>query len=257
MEQVFSDGNMFDVVRIGDQVRKQKGTWWQASVAVLHHLERVGYEHASRVLTVDEHDLYLSYVAGETIPAYLLGFTNPAWLNDIGRQIRGLHDALHGLVLTEETMPIPPLPDGHATVCHCDLGPWNIVVQEDRFSGFIDWDLVAMGTREWDLAYACWRWAPIYPHGGGTGHSAHKQAQRCRLLLESYGLDALNLNGLVDLIDLRMQAAIGVVDDLGSQGVPGFANLYTTGAHLGGHDDRAWLAQHREVFVATMERNHP
>lgn len=253
MEIPFSDGNMFDVVRIGDRVRKQKSTWWQATVAVLSHLEQVGYVHSPRMLSADENNLYFSFVEGETIPADLVGYTDLAWIEEIGRQVRALHDALDGLVLIEETMPIPPLPAGHSTVCHCDLGPWNVVVQDDLFTGFIDWDLVAMATREWDLAYACWRWAPIYPHGGATGYSAQKQAERCRLLLESYGTDKINLDGFVDLIDIRMQAAIDVVDNLGSQGVPGFTNLYESGAHLGGHDDRAWLAANRDTFIQIIE----
>ncbi|MCA9835140.1 MAG: aminoglycoside phosphotransferase family protein [Thermomicrobiales bacterium] len=249
MEERFSDGNMFDVVRIGDRVRKQKSSWWQATATVLNHLESAGYPYSPRVLDIDEDSLYLSFIPGDTIPADLAGFTDPAWLIEMGKQIRALHEALDGLVLTEATMPIPTLPDGHAMACHCDLGPWNIVVQGGAFSGFIDWDLVAMGTREWDLAYACWRWAPIYPETG----SAEEQASRCQLLLQSYGTDLLDLNGFVDLIDLRMQAAIDVVDELGSQGVPGFANLYATGAHLGGQDDRAWLAANRDTFIQIIE----
>lgn len=119
--------------------------------------------------------------------------------------------------------------------------------------GFIDWDLVSYGSREWELAWICWRWAPLYPAPERTGFDIGEQARRCNILLDSYGRDALDLRGFVTEIDRRMQCGLEVVEVLGAQGVPGFDRLLATGMHLSGHDDRAWLARHRDQIVAALD----
>ncbi|MCO5225021.1 MAG: aminoglycoside phosphotransferase family protein [Thermomicrobiales bacterium] len=250
MSEVFSDGNMADVVRIGDRVRKQRGTWWTATECVLNHLEHVGYAWSPRVMDADEDWVELSYVPGRTIEADLSGYRDERWLDIIGRRIREYHDAMEGFRLPKgsETVAWPHQPSGDTIICHNDLSPWNTVVNGDSFTGFIDWDLISHGTREWELAWACWRWAPIYPQGKRTPYSAEDQARRCTRLLTAYGFDGLVLDGFVDLIDIRMRAAVDVVEILGAQGVPGFDRLLATGMHLSGHDDRAWLAEHRSTF---------
>lgn len=126
-------------------------------------------------------------------------------------------------------------------------------MENGTFRGFIDWDLVSMATREWELAWMCWRWAPIYPSGGRTGFTAVEQADRCRILLEAYGLDAIRRDGFIDLIDQRMQCAVDVVEQLGAEGVPRFDRLLASGMHLSGHDDRDWLTANREVFRQAIE----
>ena len=78
--------------------------------------------------------------------------------------------------------------------------------------------------------------------------AAESQANRCRAILSAYGTDVLDLNGFVDLIDMRMKCALEVVEQLGAQGVTGFDRLLQTGMHLSAHDDRAWLATNADVF---------
>lgn len=251
----FSDGNMADVYRVGDTVHKQKGTWWDATRQVLQHLDSVEYLWSPKVISDTSETTELSFIDGETVPADLGGAGNADVLHVIGRRIRELHDALEGFRLAPgtECVPWPVQPPGDNIICHNDLSPWNTVLRDGTFSGFIDWDLVSYGTREWELAWACWRWAPIYPHGKRTRFDASDQIERCRVLLESYGLDAIDLRGFVALIDRRMECALDVVEQLGAQGVPGFDRLLETGMHLSGHDDRAWLAAHRDAFRAGIE----
>lgn len=254
MIERFEDGNMADVLRIDDIVRKQRPPWWAASRQVLEYLQRVEFKWSPRIVAERDSEIDLTYVPGHTIPAGLDSYESEDWLIKVGSLAREMHDALEGFQPQPgaEFVPWPIEPKEKAILCHNDFSPWNTVVQDGEINGLIDWDLVSMGTREWELAWICWRWAPIYPLGSRTGFDAHEQARRCRILLDAYGTDRLILDGFVDLIDQRMQCAVDVVEMLGAQGVPGFDRLLTTGMHLSGHDDRAWLADHRDTFVSVI-----
>lgn len=255
MEEKSTDGNMADVIRLGDRVRKQKGPWWSATRQVLEHLEESGYPWSSRLLAENEDTVDLAFITGSTIDASLTAHLEPGLPVTIGRRIRELHDALEGfdLAAATEVVPWPVEPQEKQIVCHNDLSPWNTVMKEGEFQGFIDWDLVSVATREWDLAWACWRFAPIYPRGERIRFTAREQAIRCNILLNVYGKDALNLDGFVDLINMRMRCGIDSVEVLGPQGVPGFDRLLATGMHLSAHNDRGWLAANRDAFVEALE----
>lgn len=255
MIERFDDGNMADVYRVGDVVRKQKATWWDATRQVLQHLESVEYPWSQRIVHEDIDTVDFTFIAGETIQPDLARFDSATFLQTIGSRARELHDALEGfrLVPGTECVPWPVQPPDDSIICHNDISPWNTVVQDGKFRGFIDWDLVSYGTREWELAWMCWRWAPIYPNIDSLRFPIDQQIKRCRILLEAYGLDVLDLHTFVDLIDRRMECALEVVEQLGAQGVPGFDRLLANGQHLGGHDERAWLARHRDTFRAELE----
>lgn len=250
----FSDGNMADVVRVGDIVRKQRGTWWDATKQVLNHLERAGYLWSPRVENEDTETVDLTYIPGKTVSDNV-SEAGEELLREVGTRVHELHEALSGFRLDEGTpyVPWPGAPTETAIICHNDLSPWNTVVSDGKFQGFIDWDLVSYGTREWELAWVCWRWAPIYPFDSRTHFAVDQQIERCSILLKAYGLDALDLRSFVDLIDLRMECALEVVEQLGAQGVPGFDRLLATGMHMSGHDDRGWLAEHRDRFREGLE----
>lgn len=255
MMERFADGNMADVYRLGNVVRKQRGVWWDATRQVLNHLESVAYPWSPRILAESDQTVDLSYIEGKTIPATLDGGSSPDLLQEIGRRTRQLHDVLDGFRLRpgSTTVSWPVAPPGDTIMCHNDLSPWNTVLKNGTFRGFIDWDLVSYGTREWELAWMCWRWAPIYPYEQRTRFDADEQLQRCRILLEAYGLDALDIRAFAYLIDRRMRCGLEVVEVLGSQGVPGFDRLLNAGMHLSGHDDRAWLAQNHRVFQTLFD----
>jgi hypothetical protein len=255
MEQVFSDGNMADVVRIGDRVRKQKSPWWNATRQVLSHLDQAGFLWSPRVISEDQQFADLSFIPGETMDASLVGHEDPELLVTIGKRVRELHDALEGFALLPGTdcVPWPVAPEQDLIVCHNDLSPWNTVMLGDTFQGFIDWDLVSVATREWDLAWVCWRFAPIYPSGERTRFTARQQAQRCRIVLDAYGADTIDLRGFVDLIDMRMECGVSSVEQIGAHGVPGFDRILASGMHLSALDDRRWFADHRSLFAAELE----
>jgi len=47
-------------------------------------------------------------------------------------------------------------------ICQSEAGPHNAVYRGGQPVAFIDWDLAAPDPREWAIAYALWRFVPLY-----------------------------------------------------------------------------------------------
>ncbi len=250
MRQVFSDGNMADVVRIGDTIHKQRGPWWDATRQTLTHLEAVNYPWSPRILAESDDTVQLTFIPGDTIDAGLTTHNDDEFLVIIGQRVRELHTALDGFRLLPGTTSVPwtPAPSDATMLCHNDLSPWNTVVREGAFAGLIDWDLVSYGTAEWELAWVCWRFAPLYPTGDRIPFSAQRQAERCATILSAYGPERLRLGTFLDVMDARMACGVDTVEILGAAGVPGFDRILSTGMHLSAIDDRRWMSEHRTTL---------
>lgn len=251
-EQVFADGNMNPVVRIGNEVRRSLPIGWQGSHAVLSHLERKGFAYSPRLLRTDQTHEWLSFMPGSSISAELSEFMGDDLVIQVGQLIRQLHDALADFVVPVgiDWTPQIGVPEGASTICHCDIGPWNIVVQDGEVTGLIDWDLAHPAPVTWDLAYAAWRFAPLYdePQFGDVA----EKARRIRLLLDSYDLPENARPGFVDMIRRRAQSAFDTVEILGKQGLPGFAQLYRQRLHWAGLP-LDWLDRHRQTLIDLIE----
>src|SRR4051794_37972684 len=153
-ETRFADGNLSDVVRVGDTVRRVPGTWSLAVHALLRHLESVGFDGAPRFLGIDARGReVLSFVAGETVRPDI-----PDWseelLDGVGRLLRRYHEAAAGFVPLADAAWQRGVgaPTGGEVICHNDVGPWNVVVRGGEPVALIDWDLAAPGPRVWDMA---------------------------------------------------------------------------------------------------------
>ena len=95
-EMRFADGNLSDVVRVGNTVRRVTGPWSPAVHALLRHLEAAGFDGAPRFLGIDERGReILSFVEGETLRPDI-----PNWSEDllagVGSLLRRYHDAVAG-----------------------------------------------------------------------------------------------------------------------------------------------------------------
>ena len=240
----FEDGNVTAIVRVGGTVRRAPGSWTPAVHALLRHLEDLGFTASPRVLGFDSQGReILTFIEGETIPASLAGFRSDALLAAVAGLLRLYHNATTTFVEPPDVrwrfqIGAPTTGD---VICHNDIAPWNTVVQDGQPAAFIDWDLAARAPRTWDIAYALWRFIPLYDNESfGT---PAEQGRRMKLFCDAYGL--VHRHTLLATIERRQQVLYDTVVAWGKAGVPGFATLWRERHTEGVLRDQAYLRRYR------------
>ncbi len=248
-EQLFEDGNITAVVRVGETVRRATGSWTPAVHALLRHLEARGFDAAPQVLGRDQLGReMLSYIPGQTGPASLDGIKSDDVLAAVAQLTRRYHDTVADFVAPADatwqfTIGAPRAGD---VICHNDIAPWNIVFDGTRPRGMIDWDFAAPAPRIWDIAYALWRFVPLY--GGEEFGGSVAQARRIKLFCDTYGL--IDRRGLLATIERRQQVLHDTLVAWGQAGVPGFAEMLRDGHANGIRNDIAYLCANRPALEA-------
>jgi len=250
-EARFQDGNLSDVVRIGATVRRVPGAWTPAVQALLRHLETVGFEGAPRARGFDDRGReVLTFVEGSTIPASLDGYRSDQVLVEAARLLRRYHDA---------TVTFVPPPGaawnfqvgatpGSEIICHNDVAPWNTVVRDGHPVAFIDFDYAAPGTRAWDVAYAVWRYVPLYD--GEEHGTPAEQARRMHLFRDAYGLS--DRPDLLPSIQHRMTVNYATLAAAAADRTPPFVAMWREGHGEGIVRDLAHLRRHWTTFEQSL-----
>ncbi|MFV2144615.1 phosphotransferase [Isoptericola sp. G70] len=186
----FTGGNVNEVVRIGDTVRRTAGPWTPTIQALLAWVRAQGVRAVPTPLGVDDQGReVLSYLAGETA-----GWPAPAWVWEpgtamrAGRLLRCWHDATRNFSLTSAVWRMPAHEPAEV-ICLNDVAPYNMVHNGEQLVGFIDMDMASPGPRVWDLAYLAYRicgWCEDMP----APPDGPPPEARLAHLLDSYGRDA-------------------------------------------------------------------
>lgn len=251
-------GNVSPVFRVGDTVRRATGPWTPAVHALLRHLERSGFQGAPRVFGIDgEGRETLSYIDG-FVP-YAPDIPGEIWSDDAlvsaARLVRAYHDAVRSFEPPADAQWrfCPGAPTAGEIVCHNDIAPWNTVYREHLPVSFIDWDFAAPAPAVWDVAYAAWRFVPLY-YDGIPGSAAEADpaecARRLKLFCDAYGLD--DRTGLLGVIQERQQAMYDTVRIWGEAGVPAFAEMWKTGHAVAPLRDKAFVGAFRQVLESVL-----
>lgn len=190
-EEKLAGGNMTAVSRVGATVRRPVGAWTKRVHMLMAHLR------AKRVIEVpaplgldDQGREVLAFIPGIVghypIPESL---RTDAVLTSAARCLRRIHDATEDVARIWQSGWQSQAREPIEVICHGDFAPYNCVFDEGRLVGVIDFDNAHPGSREWDLAYALYRFAPITaptnPDGYGT---LVDQCRRARLFCDAYGL---------------------------------------------------------------------
>ena len=251
-------GNVAPVYRIGDTVRRATGPWTPGVHALLRHLERSGFDGAPRVLGIDDEGReILSYIEG-FVP-YAPHVPGEIWSDDAlasaAMILRSYHDAVRSFEAPADARwrYCPGAPTSGDVVCHNDVAPWNTVYRDGVSVAFIDWDFAAPAPAIWDVAYAAWRFVPLYYDGipGSDDEVDVKEcARRLRLFCDVYALE--DRSGLLDAIQDRQQVMYETVRGWGQAGVPGFVEMWKTGHARAPRLDKAFVAEFREPLASKL-----
>jgi len=245
---VDANGGLTGVERLGNTVRRVRGEWTPAVHALLEHLHTVGFSAAPRVLGVDGAVEVLSFVPGGG-PTH-----SDDELAQVGELIRALHAA------TASFLPPPDArwqfmvgaPHAGAVICHNDLSPDNTIYEPAGTpSALIDWDLAAPAPPLWDVAWAAYRFVPLYDDEtcGRLGFPVARQAERLRILCDAYDLRARE--ALLPTVCERVRVLYDTARVWGEAGRPGWRDVWK--ATRG----KQWLRGlgHVEANSATWQRS--
>ena len=225
-----------------------------AVLALLRHLEAVGFDGAPRVVGsgVDARGREtLTYVEGT--------FVHPApWSDDglaaLGRLLRRLHDAAAGFIPPPDAVwqrrYTRQLGDPTAGFGHGDLGPWNVVSRDGVPVALIDWEFAGPLDPLVDLAECAWLNVQLHDDDVAALQSLgppDRRAAQLRLFLDAYGLPQSARAGVVQLmIDVAVLDAAheaieaGVAPDTVDAGP--WAVAWRTRA-------ASWMTRHRSLLT--------
>jgi hypothetical protein len=244
-------------------VFRESGPWSGTTLALLRHLEAVGFSAAPRVMgsgVADDGREMLSFVPGQSPQPH-------PWRDDAVAEVGRLLGQLHRATATFE----PPagarwqpwfgrdLPGSDRVISHCDLGPWNIIADGGRPVAFVDWEFAGpVGTR-WDLAHTAWLNAQLHDDDvaarNGLGRPEDR-ARQLRLFLDGYGLATSERTGLVDTMiefaihSARDEAVLGqVTPETGAVDEKGYPVLWAVTWRA---RSASWMLRHRSLLEAAI-----
>jgi hypothetical protein len=217
-------GGLTEVTRTGQTVRRTAGDWTPTVQGLLAHLHRVGFAGAPRPLGRDGQGReVLEFIAGG----------GPSHADDelagVGRLIAALHRAT-------ATFSAPP--DAHwqfmvgapkvgEVICHNDLSPDNAIYEPAGTPrAFVDWDLAAPAPPIWDLAWAAYRFVPLYDDATceRLGYPIPSRVARLRILCDAYGLD--DRRALLPTVCERIRVLYDTARTWGEADRPGWREVW-------------------------------
>ncbi len=233
VEEPLAGGTVADVVRIGNTARRRTSRPHESVHALLLHLEETGFDGSPRFLGVDEQGReILSFIDGDvTATGPVPGMFGDDSLLAAARLLRRLHDATRTAAITKRSgwQFLPGAPTSGQVVCHNDLGPYNTIYRDGRPIAFIDWDLAAPAPPEWDVAYALWRFVPLYDDAqcADLGWPIEPRQRRMQMFLDAYGL--AGRGHILATIRRRQEVTRESIREWAAQGDPAYRRLVSKG----------------------------
>jgi hypothetical protein len=251
-EVPLAGGTVTPVVRVGDTVRRATGPGSTRVHELLVHLRAGGFEGAPGFLGLDEQGReVLTFIPGEVTtygpPAGM--YTDEA-LSAAAVLLRRCHDATVDFVPDHRDgwrFQVGAPRDG-SVICHNDMGPYNAVYRAGRPVAFIDWDFAAPGPRAWDVAYALWRFVPLYDDRTCTrlGWPVLPRGPRIARFLDSYGLS--DRADILQVLRQRQEVVHTTISTWAAAGDPAFIGLRQEGRLTDIKNDIAYAESYRSEW---------
>lgn len=232
------------VVRVANTVRRRAFAWSPSIDALLHHLERGGFDGAPRALGYDQQGCQMvSYVEGYVDPDPSDLAVGRLW--EVGALIRRFHDLADTCVVPPDaTWNVAIAPDREELICHHDLAPWNLVRGGEQLV-FIDWDGAGPGSRLWDLAYAVHGFVPL---SASAAISDEMAASRLVALVDGYGLESPLRAELGAMLEPRILSMYELLRSGHESGAQPWSELWDQGHGSQWRADAAYTHQRLELW---------
>lgn len=265
-ERRLEGGSQTEVYESGGVVYRSSGPQSHAVLALLRHLDDVGFDEAPQVVGTgfapDGRET-LGFVEGESPQPR--PWSDEA-VAEVGTILRRLHSATASF-----DPPDPPLwrpwfarslPGRQPVIGHGDLGPWNVLAREGRPVALIDWDNAGPVDATWELAQVAWLNVQLHDDDvaerNGLPDAAHR-AEQLRALVDSYGLAKDRRERLVSQIaEFAIHAArqevldAGVIPETDSAvAEDGFPTLWAISWRT---RSASWILRHRDLLRAALVR---
>jgi hypothetical protein len=240
-------------------VLREAGPWSATTLALLRHLENVGFSGAPRVVGdgfIEDGREMLSFVPGESPQPH--PWSDEA-VFEVGRLLRDLHRATASFdpppAAVWQTWFGRELPGSIPVISHCDLGPWNVIAREGRPVAFVDWEFAGPVDADWDVAHTGWLNAQLHDDDVAEQHglgSPHDRARQLRLLLDGYELPSRRRRGFVDkMVEFAVHSArdeavqAGVTPESAAVDASGYPVLWGVTWRT---RSASWMLRHRSVL---------
>jgi Phosphotransferase enzyme family len=243
------------VLRVGNTVRRPGSTANAGVHALLHHLERVGFDGAPRYLGKDENDRdVLTYVDGEVPIA-----PHPSWaltddaLVTVAVLLGRYHEAVRSFDPTPYEWPTTvPSPYQGALVTHNDPNLDNVVFRHARAIALIDFDLASPGSPLWDAALAARLWVPLRDPRDVPDDLAGRTVDRLRLFADAYGLTRTEREDVATAVLATHTWCYDIIRKGAEQGRAGYQHYWTPSAQEHDARGRQWLEDNLGFLTAAL-----
>ncbi|MEK4244530.1 phosphotransferase [Psychrobacillus sp. FSL K6-2684] len=258
-EEMLSGGNVSNVHRSGDTVRRDLKEDSAKIHKVLKHLENKGFSCAPKFLGIDEKNReILSFIEGEAgnYPLKRYMWSDDA-LKEIAKMLRLFHDAVSDFPIEENWQPIDNTPQPFEVLCHNDFAVYNIIFNHEKPVGIIDFDLVAPGPRLWDIAYALYTCVPLSRLWHAETYEAvyydpSKDAehtkQRVKLFFESYGIEGME-KGFLEMVLLRVEGLCKTIQRKAKEGDMAFQKMIDEGHYEHYQKELEFIREHGKEWI--------
>lgn len=258
-EEMLTGGNVSNVSRLKDTVRRELKPESTQIHKLLNHLKYKGFSYAPVYLGIDEKDReILSYIEGEAgnypLKEYMWSDNS---LIEIGKMIRLYHDAVSDFTYTDHWYSIDNTPKPYEVICHNDFAIYNIIFNGEKPVGIIDFDVAAPGPRLWDLAYTLYTCVPLsrlYHTETGkavyydTLRDANHIKHRVNLFFESYGMEELK-DDYLEMVLLRLEGLCKYMIRKASEGDRVFQKMIDEGHYEHYQNDIKFIFEHGKEWI--------
>jgi len=148
--------------RIDDRIYRKSTKSTETIHKLLKHVKNKGVNWVPEPISFNSDFEVLSFIEGK-VPHDM-----PEWiwsqnvLSQVSRHLRDWHDATEDFQFFNAQWSFNSETE-YQIICHNDFAPYNCVFNQKIFTGLIDFDLCAPGSRLWDMSYTAYRFIPIMP----------------------------------------------------------------------------------------------